>query len=37
MTFDHACKIRQRAISNLDIITVEQLMKLIRFWEMFTQ
>ena len=37
MTADHTFKVRQRTITNLQIITVEQFMKLMRFWEMLTQ
>ena len=37
MTVDHTFKVRQETITNLDIITNEQFMKLMRFGEMFTQ
>ena len=37
MTVYHTFKVRQRTITNLDIITVEQFIKAMRFWKMFTQ
>ena len=37
MTVYHTIKVRKRTITNLNIITVEQFMKLMSFWEMFTQ
>ena len=37
MTVDHTFNIRYGTITKLDIITIEQFMNLMRFWEMFTQ
>ena len=37
MTVDHTFNVTQGTITKLDIITVEQFMNLMRFWEMFTQ
>ena len=37
MTVYHTFKIRKKDITNFDIIMVEQFIKLMRFWEMFTQ